>query len=151
MICRHLFPIRWRAACAACAPRRLGTLCLLAVLCLALPGAAPSAQQSGPLQPRQSPRGPFSSSSSDDPSFDAKRLRALNEYRQKVVVSDAQKLLLATQRLQHEIEAQHPDRLTAAQLRRLTEIEKLARNIRQNMADIPGGGSPIMDSSAWER
>jgi len=78
-------------------------------------------------------------------------LKALNEHRQKLVVSDAEKLLLATRRLKHEIDEQHADHLTAAQLRELAAIEKLARNIRANMADIPGGGSPAMSVPTLQR
>jgi hypothetical protein len=135
--------------------RRVITPCLLGLLCL-VSGAAPSAQQeypqqSGPVYPRPRVTSPFSDADSADPIFEARRLKALNEHRQKMVVSDTEKLLLATQHLQHEIEEQHASSLTPVELRELSDIEKLARNIRANMADLPGGGSPMMNMPGLQR
>ena len=145
----------------SCISRRqlcsLAALGLLAPLCTALPGAAPlaeqggSAQQSGPTHARPGVPGPFSDNGLDDPIFEERRIKALNEHRQKMVVSDTEKLLLATQHLQHEIEEQHADRLTPVELRELADIEKLARNIRANMADMPGGGTPMMNIPGLQR
>ena len=135
--------------------RRVASVCLLSVLCL-LPGGAPyaqqgNAQQSGPVHPRPGIPGPFSDSGLDDPRFEARRLKALNEHRQKQVISDAEKLVRATQRLQHEIAEQQPDRLNPTQLRELADIEKLARSVRENMTNMPGGGSPAMSVPGLQR
>jgi len=69
-----------------------------------------------------------------DPSEEARRLRALNVERQKRVVSDSNKLLKLTNELNTEIARTNPDSLTEAQLRKLAKIEKLARDLKQNMS-----------------
>lgn len=137
-------------------PMRFAVAGLLGLLCFSLSGAVPLAQQGNPQQPgsiygRPAAPGLFSDSLAADPIFEARRLKALNEHRQKMVVSDTEKLLLATQHLQHEIEEQHADRLTPIELRELSDIEKLARNIRANMTDVPGGGTPMMNIPGLQR
>jgi hypothetical protein len=69
-----------------------------------------------------------------DPVEEQRRLRALNAERQKRVVSDANKLLKLTTELKLEIARATSDSLTPAQLRKLAVIEKLARDLRENMS-----------------
>jgi len=69
-----------------------------------------------------------------DPFQDEKRLRALNTARQKAMVSDTEKLLRLTSELNAEIAAGNEGTLTVAQLRKLAEIEKLARSIKEKMS-----------------
>jgi len=70
----------------------------------------------------------------NDPEEEQRRLRALNAERQKRVVSDAKKLLKLTTELNSEISSATWDSLTPAQLRKLAEIEKVARDLKQNMS-----------------
>jgi hypothetical protein len=71
---------------------------------------------------------------SNDPAEEARRLRALNVERQKRVVSDANKLLKLTTEFNAEIARANPESLTPAQLRKLAEIEKIAKDLKQNMS-----------------
>jgi hypothetical protein len=71
---------------------------------------------------------------SRDPAEEQRRLRALNAERQKRVVSDANKILKLTNELSMEIARANPESLTEAQLRKLAEIEKLARDLKTNMS-----------------
>jgi len=69
-----------------------------------------------------------------DPMFTARRLRALNEARQKMVVSDTEKLL----RLAKEVSAEAQvtgAKPTAAQSVKIAEIEKLAHRVKQKMIE----------------
>lgn len=75
-----------------------------------------------------------------DPAFAAKRMRALNADRQKSMVSDADKLLKLARQLDTEIASNPTEELTPEELRKLTEIEKLARSVKAKMAQSFGGG-----------
>src|ERR1700687_3766872 len=123
-------PVHWntRTACRA--------------LCLALILAAPAGAQirgrspSLPTLPSGAPVG--SREDYDIPSRDAleeaRRLRALNESRQKGIVSDTNKLLKLTTELNAEIARENSGELTRAQVRKLAQIEKLARSISEKMS-----------------
>jgi hypothetical protein len=63
-----------------------------------------------------------------------KLLRTLNADRQKSMVADADKLLRLVNELNAEIARTAPDSLSAAQLRKMAEIEKLAHNVRDKMS-----------------
>jgi hypothetical protein len=63
-----------------------------------------------------------------------KRLRALNAARQKSMVSDSNKLLKLAGELNAEVSRANPESLTRAQLRKLGEIEKLARGVKEKMS-----------------
>jgi hypothetical protein len=78
-----------------------------------------------------------------------KHLRLLNAERQKSMVADAAKLLKLAQALNDELAAQ-PGDPTPAQLRKMAEIEKLARSVKEDMstsvrglAPFTGPGTPI--------
>jgi hypothetical protein len=75
-----------------------------------------------------------------DPILAERRLLALNIERQKEMVADANKLLKLARDLNEEIAAKNPGTLTAKQLRKVAEIEKLARSVKERM--IPGMGQP---------
>jgi len=105
---------------------------------LALRGDAQSSPGTGAHSPFGQPVGPASGPGVDDgPNGDpieaGKRLKALNAERQKSMVSDANKLLMLMDELNSEIARSNPDSLTPAQLRTLSEIEKLAHNVRDKM------------------
>ena len=64
-----------------------------------------------------------------------KRLRALNIERQKQLVADTNKLLKLAKELNEEVAASNTGTLTPEQLRKVAEIEKLARSVKERMAD----------------
>jgi hypothetical protein len=78
----------------------------------------------------------------DDPLMLAKRQRLLNIDRQKAIVSDTNKLLKLAGELNDEVKSTNPEALTAAQLRKLADIEKLAHKVRENMS-IPAQVGPV--------
>jgi len=69
-----------------------------------------------------------------DPAFVAKQARALNAERQKSMVSDTDKLLKLAQELNSDIETDAPDTAGQLELRKIADIEKLARNVKQKMS-----------------
>jgi len=81
-----------------------------------------------------------------DPMFVQRQLRALNVERQKSMVSDTDRLLKLAQELKNEIETGNSSALTAGQLRKIADIEKLARNVKQKMI-ISYTGGPTYDES----
>ncbi len=73
----------------------------------------------------------------------AKQLRALNEERQRALVSDTARLLALAKELNGEVGGDPPDSLTAAQLRKVAEIEKLARSVKDKMSYAISSGPEI--------
>lgn len=74
----------------------------------------------------------------EDPVMREHRMKALNAIRQKSMVEDTNKLLQLTMQLKDEVGDSHPRTLNPDQLRRVAEIEKLAKSIRQKMSDAIG-------------
>ena len=119
------------------------------LLCLALLLAWPGGTQNGPQQPhgglgqQMGQQGDNSLSDLGDqyPVEYEKRLRALNALRQKSLVEDTNKLLKLAAELNAEVSSAHPDALTAEQLHKLAEIEKLARSVKEKMS-APVSGTP---------
>ena len=68
---------------------------------------------------------------------DQRELRMLNAARQKSIVSDTDKLLRLASQLDAEIAASNSGVLTQEQLRKVAQIEKLARRVRENMSIPP--------------
>jgi hypothetical protein len=115
------------------------------VLCFTLLLAMPGGSQTGSPQHSRMPQ-PFGDHSLDDdqgtpgdPIWEAKRLRLMNADRQKAVVSDTGKLLKLAHELDSEISSASPDSLTADQIRKLEEIEKLARSVKDKMRESVRG------------
>ncbi len=101
------------------------------------PGVGQSAMRPGfPSQQGLDPIAP----ADYDPVMMERRLRALNMERQKEMVSDTNKLLKLARELNAEVAANKSGALTPDQLRKIAEIEKLARNVRERM--ITGIGAP---------
>lgn len=76
-----------------------------------------------------------------------KRVRALNIERQKRMVADANKLLILAKELNDEVASTNPQSFTVDQLRKIGEIEKLARSVRERMTagalvEVPSVGPP---------
>lgn len=109
-----------------------------AALCFAVLLAVPGGAQIGPQQRQSAPGDPLSDSSgqfdSGDPIAEERRMQALNADRQKSMVADTNKLLKVAGDLDAEIGRTNPEVLSANQLRKIAEIEKLARSIKEKMS-----------------
>jgi hypothetical protein len=106
-----------------------------------LPNFAP---KGGPLaqSTAQLPAGGQDDGSNGNSMQEEKLLQALNADRQKSMVSDADKLLRLVDELNSEIARSKPDSLSAAQLRKVAEIEKLAHKVRDKMSTSVRGVAP---------
>jgi hypothetical protein len=105
---------------------------------LSLPGGAQTpAPPSAPstLASIQSFGGPPSDINNNVNAFDYEhQLAALNAERQKKMVSDTNKLLKLANELDAEVRLSGSGALTAAQLHKVAEIEKLARSVKDKMS-----------------
>jgi hypothetical protein len=86
-----------------------------------------------------------------DQAPDPKRLQVLNAERQKELVSDTQKLLQLARELNAEVSDANAAGMTDAQLRKVAEIAKLARSVKEKMSFSVGGypsfkGPPTFDN-----
>jgi hypothetical protein len=106
--------------------------------------AKPAGQQTMPNPMTQPSRTPFDGFGSNDPVLAARQMRALNTERQKSLVSDTEKLLKIAQELNSEIETSNQQELTQVELRKIADIERLARNVKQKMS-ISFVGGPLFD------
>jgi hypothetical protein len=74
----------------------------------------------------------------DDPPVltpqDRNMTKMRNENRQKKLIADSEKLLTLAIALNDEIKCRNTGSLTPAQLRKLSEMEKLAHNIKERMS-----------------
>jgi len=120
-------------------------LCLgFAMVFVIAPGPAVRSQSSPRDiidRPRPMPTDP-SSSGEYDPTMIERRIRALNNERQKDMISDTNKLLKLAQELNDEITAKNAGTLTYDQLHKIAQIEKLARSVKEKMADAVGEPTP---------
>jgi hypothetical protein len=82
-----------------------------------------------------------------DPSMAERRMRAMNTERQKQMVSDAAKLLKLAQELNSEVAAANTGAFTPDQLRKIGEIEKLARSVRERMTSTAGETPSVLPPS----
>lgn len=105
--------------------------------------AVPAGQQ--PVHNPWSQRHPFDTPDEPEPSLAARQLRAMNADRQKNIVSDTDKLLKLAQELNSEIEATPEDELTPIQVRKIADIERLAKNVKQKMSISLVGGPTFRD------
>jgi hypothetical protein len=126
----HCLPSYWLAVGAGLA------MCLVLLVATEIWAQNVPGQQHAPgsLSP-----GPHITDSMDDtPSpqsiEEEKALRALNVARQKSLVADTDRLVRLVNELNAEIARTNPDSLTAAQLRKVAEIEKLAHNVKDKMS-----------------
>lgn len=71
-----------------------------------------------------------------DPALEQQRIQAIKVEQHAEVVSDTNKLLKLTAQLNTEVEKSHATSLTPKQLRTLGKIEKLAKNVKQNMTAL---------------
>jgi hypothetical protein len=127
-------------------------------LLLALPAGSVFSQQS-PMDGTQFPGmgghgRAQQDSSQNSPLYDPsnpmdgeKRLRAINAERQKTLTSDTAKLLKLATELNEEIAKSNPGALSAGQLRKVAEMEKLAHDIREKMIMSVRGPQFNMDAA----
>ena len=110
---------------------------------LPLPGGAQNGP-SGMQQPTLRQHLPMSPAplNDADPIQEERWLRGLNIERQKMMVSDANKLLKLASELNAEVSSSNQDSLTPAQLRNVAEIEKLARSVKEKMS-TSAQGTPV--------
>jgi hypothetical protein len=122
-----------------------GAVFLLAILVLGSLSAEPAGQQPVPNPMNRQSRNPFDGFGGNDPLLAARQMRALNADRQKSLVSDTDKLLKLAQELNSEIETSNPNMLTQVQLRKIADIERLARNVKQKMSISFVGGPQFQE------
>ena len=117
-------------------------------LLLGIPMAAQAPFPQFPI-PGNSRAGQHSSDDSSpfgaDNSADQKRLRLLNDARQKALVSDTNKLLELAKELKQEMASSDSAVMTDAQLRKLAEIQRLAKSIKEKMS-FSIGAYPSMNA-----
>lgn len=70
----------------------------------------------------------------------------LNEQRQRSLVANTNKLLKLAKELNAEVNGGQAGELTKAQLRKVSEIEKLARKVKSEMSFGPVGAQTIEPS-----
>jgi hypothetical protein len=110
------------------------------------PSTAPPYQQTGIAEQERE----LENFPTNDPVEKARRLRAYNAARQKALVADTNKLLRLAKELEDEVSRANPDSFTAAQLRKMAEIEKLARSVRQKMTTTAPGAQEFPHSYSPE-
>ena len=145
-------PIQWNRV-MGCRERRAARLALGLTLILGVPvaGGVPAASQAPyfPFPPSNNngrahnpdPDGPLGNEAPMDP----KRVRLLNAERQKEMVSDTDKLLELAKELNAEVSDASATGMTDAQLRKVAEIAKLARSIKDKMSYTVGGYPSLKD------
>lgn len=114
--------------------KRLRFLAVLGLL--ALPPVAGNAGQFTPA-PGSDQKDPLADiNKPNDPTVDKLRkqqVKALNDQRQKQLVTDADKLLQLATELKTEVDKTDKDTLSVAVIRKSDEIEKLAKSVREKM------------------
>lgn len=128
-----------------------GCLALCSVLGLAFLLGIPVAGQQGPLLQLPSPDAdqhfpnPGGPAGPNDDSLTRKRIQWLNARRQKQLVSDTEKLLKLAQELNAEVGANDSDAMSPSEMRKVAEIAKLAKSVREKMSDSTIG-APDLDN-----
>jgi len=134
----HTLPLSFSHGPATRWAARAARLAICLVLLVALRVRAQNLPgQQYPVGPHSA--GPRATDAMDDtPSSQSvdeeKILRSLNAVRQKSMVADTDRLVRLVNELNAEIARTNPDSLTAAQLRKVAEIEKLAHNVKDKMS-----------------
>jgi hypothetical protein len=81
----------------------------------------------------------------DGNSPDKRRIQLLNAQRQKDLISDTEKLLKLAKELNEEVAANASDSLSDAEVRKVSEIGKLAKSVKEKMS-FSVGGYPALNS-----
>jgi hypothetical protein len=105
-----------------------------------------SGQQGTPGQLGQRSHSPFDGVfDNEDNAFAKRQMNALNAERQKKLVSDTEKLVKLAQELNTEIATDNRDSLSSDQIRKLSDIEKLAHTVKQKMSETVLNGPSLHD------
>jgi hypothetical protein len=123
---------------------RASTVGVLALALFGAVSAMPVGQQPVPGPLGQSRQNPFDQSTQMDPLIAERQLKALNAERQKSMVSDTDKLLKLARELNDEVQTGNTD----VELRKIADIEKLARNVKQKMSISLVGGPAFHDPAS---
>jgi len=126
-------------------------LALVLGLLLGLPLGAATSQQTprSPSNPLgQQIGGVLGDNSDNDPVEQEKRLKALNAERQKSLVADTNRLLKLATELKDELNGPHPEPLSADQIHKVAEIEKLAHSVKDKMS-MSVKGIPVFEPLAF--
>lgn len=100
-------------------------------------------QMSAPRMPDDHRFGSVASDEDYDQMIIERRLRALNVERQKQLVADTNRLLKLTQDLHAAVSSENTGAWTPDELRKLVEIEKLAHNVKERMANGVGSAPSL--------
>ena len=114
---------------------RLAAILALAFLAFSTAHAQLTNQQIGTQERQHIPQMGVSSDISPNARLQARRIRELNNERQKALVSDANDLLKLTMQLNAEVAKDGSSSLTPEQVRMLVKIEKLAKSVREKMSN----------------
>jgi len=145
-----------RTAYAACAGLTLAMVLVLGSVVPGWPQSQSGVNNSGPSRNsdpvgqamRNEELGLVPDVQGPNPVIEERRLRALNIERQKRMVADTNKLLTLAKELNDEVASTNTGSFTVDQLRKIGEIEKLARSVRERMAagvaEVPNVPSPPM-------
>jgi hypothetical protein len=126
--------------------RRLSSAAgVVVVLALGAVVAEPAGQAPIPNPLGQRQQSPFDNTPDLDPLLAARQLRALNAERQKVMVTDTERILKLAQEVDSDIESGDLDAFSAVQVRKISDIEKLARDVKQKMSTSLVGGPSFHD------
>ena len=83
------------------------------------------------------------------PELSAKQIRALNEQRQKQIVSDTERLLQLAEELNRELEGSNTVP-ASEEMRKVSQIEKLARSVKDKMRDaVTAGPTVVIPQAPW--
>lgn len=130
--------------------RLIGKLAMLGVGAVLLAASLQGrAQITGNTPAHVSPiRGARSSEMDDtDHSLTAKRVRALNADRQKMLVSDSEKLVKLARRLDAEVASNPANEWTPEERREAAEMAKLAHDIKVRMAQTFGQDPRLLNGT----
>lgn len=111
----------------------------------AVQGSIAAGQQLGSPRLGEAVQGSSEDMGAMDSRLAARQIQLLNLQRQKMIVSDTDKLLKLAMELKAEIDVGDSASLSPEQLHKISEIEKLARSVKQKMTITVGGGPPLRD------
>ena len=136
---------RW----SAFAGRSFAVMCVALALLVGAVDARPAGQAPifnppNPMSQNPRQRSPFDNSELD-PQLVERQLRALNAERQKAMVTDTERILKLAQEINSDIGSGNSSAFTPAELRKIADVEKLARDVKQKMSTSLVGGPSYHD------
>ncbi len=83
-------------------------------------------------------------------SIQERQVKFLNNQRQKAIVADSDKILQLARELNADAASENPTFSVAERMRKAEEIEKLAKSVREKMANAVGVPPPPNPYAPWE-